>query len=445
MSLRARLAVVVALTVFLTAGLVIAFSHFFAQRELVSNLDSQLKVRATSLFDQPRGAGRAPGRRDRGDADLQLIAGFAQIISPRGDVIVSLSDAPEIPVDEHDIALAESGGRERFRTVDIDQERYRVITKSFPRGAIQVAISQESMAQTLDAFDRRLLMLGAAGVVLSGLAGWLVADRISRPIEGLAAAANTVAETKDFSRRINLDRSDEVGGLAASFDAMLVALEESKRQQHQLVQDASHELRTPLTSVRTNVDVLKSRIDEMDDAQRDAILGDLQAEVGELSALVGELVELATDSNADTAEFAPVDLSEISRRVAERFGRLHEREIMVRGATAAIVQGDAESIERAVVNLVTNAIKFSPDGSVVEILVGDRSVEVSDRGAGIPEGDLERIFDRFYRSDETRTLPGSGLGLAIVAQAAELHGGKAWAKNNPTTVGLTIGVRRPRG
>ncbi|MEE9416389.1 MAG: HAMP domain-containing sensor histidine kinase [Acidimicrobiales bacterium] len=438
MSLRTRLAVVVALTVFLTAGLVIAFSHFFAQRELLANLDSQLKVRATSLFDQPRGGGRGRGSRDRGDADLQLVAGFAQIIGPNGDVVISLSNAPEIPVDERDIALAQSADQERFRSLDIDGARYRVITKSFPRGAIQVAISQDSMTETLEAFDRRLLMLGAVGVVMAGLAGWLIADRISRPIEGLASAANAVAETKDFSRRINLDRSDEVGDLATSFDAMLEALEESKRQQHQLVQDASHELRTPLTSVRTNVDVLKGRIDEMDSAQRDAILGDLQTEVGELSSLVGELVDLATDTSDDVAEYSELDLFELCQEVADRFARLHGREIVVTGNSAAPVEGDAESIERAVVNLITNAIKFSPDDTAIAIVVGEGSIEVSDEGPGIPDADLDRIFDRFYRADETRTLPGSGLGLAIVAQTAERHGGKAWARNNPTG-GATVG------
>jgi two-component system sensor histidine kinase MprB len=186
--------------------------------------------------------------------------------------------------------------------------------------------------------------------------------------------------------------------------------------------DASHELRTPLTALRTNVDLLR-RAHSYDEAQRAELLGATDVELRELTDLVSELVELATDSRSEE-EVQPVDLGELVDRVAERQQRRSQREIDVTKDDPALVDGRVSLLDRAVSNLLDNALKFSPPTTTVEIVVRGSSVEVLDRGEGIPQDDLPHVFDRFYRSPTARTVPGSGLGLAIVEQIAELHGGR---------------------
>jgi len=243
-----------------------------------------------------------------------------------------------------------------------------------------------------------------------------------RPIEQLTTSASYVAATKDFDHPIAVTRHDEIGTLAANFNRMLDALRTSREQQRRLVMDASHELRTPLTALRTNVDLLR-RAHSYDDAQRAELLGATDVELRELTDLVSELVELATDTRSEEV-VQPVDLGEVVDRVADRQQRRAQRDIVVTKEEPALVDGRAGLLDRAVSNLLDNALKFSPPTAPVEIVVRGSTIEVLDRGEGIAAEDLPHVFDRFYRSPTARTLPGSGLGLAIVEQIAELHGGR---------------------
>ena len=185
--------------------------------------------------------------------------------------------------------------------------------------------------------------------------------------------------------------------------------------------DASHELRTPLTALRTNIDLLR-RARTFDAAQRDELLGETDVELRELTDLVSELVELATDTRSEELE-QPVDLGELVERIVTRQQRRTGREITLEIHDAAIVDARVTLLERAIGNLLDNALKFSPAGTPVEVVVRAAVVEVLDRGTGIDPDDLPHVFDRFYRSPTARGVPGSGLGLAIVEQIAELHGG----------------------
>jgi two-component system sensor histidine kinase MprB len=260
--------------------------------------------------------------------------------------------------------------------------------------------------------------------------GWVVADRVLRPVARLAAATEQVAETRRFDADLRVEGSDELGALARSFNSMLSTLRASREQQERLVRDANHELRTPLTSLRTNVDVLRRRGDVLMEQERESIIEEMDAEVRELTTLVTELVTLATNSGTMSPEdFVEVDVAELVRESAARTIRRTGREIVVEGADRACVMGDPTGLERAVGNLIGNAVKFSPTDMPIEIVVSATSVEVKDRGPGIVEEEQDRVFDRFYRSDRTRTMPGSGLGLAIVAEVAAAHGGAVHVRN----------------
>ena len=173
---------------------------------------------------------------------------------------------------------------------------------------------------------------------------------------------------------------------------------------------------------------------------RQRLLEDVEGESRELTDLVNELVQLATDSR-DAEDFEPVDLGVVADRVAVLFRRRTGREITV-GAEQVVVMGRRHSLERAISNLVDNALKFDAGGVArVEIQVRGTTVSVSDRGPGLADTEQHRIFDRFYRATEARSLPGSGLGLSIVHDVATSHGGAVFARNRPgggAVIGFTL-------
>jgi two-component system, OmpR family, sensor histidine kinase MprB len=209
---------------------------------------------------------------------------------------------------------------------------------------------------------------------------------------------------------------------------MLEALEGSVRAQRRLVADASHELRTPLTSLRTNIEVLAQGNGLAPPARR-RLLADVVAQLEELSVLVGDLVDLAREQEPDlTAEDVRLDLL-VEDAVAR--ARRHAPHVRFEVRTEpALVRATAARLDRALANLLDNAAKWSPSGSVVEVRSSaDGEVEVRDHGPGIAESDLPFVFDRFYRAPAARGLPGSGLGLAIVRQVAETHGGTVRVEN----------------
>jgi two-component system sensor histidine kinase MprB len=236
------------------------------------------------------------------------------------------------------------------------------------------------------------------------------------------------------------ERTDEIGRLAVSFRSMLDALEASRQQQHRLIHDAGHEMRTPLTSMRANVALLERAVDLPAD-ERAEVLAAIGSELVELSSLFDEMIELATDQRDDELASAPLDLDHVVRNVAATWHRRSDRPITVE-SSSSMVMGDSAMLERALTNLVNNADKFSPPGTPIEIVASEGSVSVRDSGPGIPLEERPRIFDRFYRTEATRSMPGSGLGLSIVAQVVERHGGEVWVSDSPSG-GADIGFRLP--
>ena len=282
-----------------------------------------------------------------------------------------------------------------------------------------------------DLFELRVIL---ALVVLSGIAaggglGMLVARGVIRPVQRLTDAAEHVAQTSDLTRRIEPTGSgDELDRLSAAFNAMMVTLEASQQAQRQLVADASHELRTPLTSIRTNVDLL-ARARDLPPDEREAVLSAARSQLEELTVLIGDLVDLARDREPAADELEELRLDDIVIDAVAR-AQLHAPAIrFVVSTEPTEVRASRGRVDRAVSNLLDNAVKWSaPDGEI-EVTVADGEVMVRDHGPGIPEEDLPFVFDRFYRAAGARRLPGSGLGLAIVRDVAERLGGSVTAAN----------------
>jgi two-component system, OmpR family, sensor histidine kinase MprB len=268
-----------------------------------------------------------------------------------------------------------------------------------------------------------MLLFGLAGVIGAAAAGWAVARNGLRPVRRLTRNVERIARTEDL-QPLPVEGDDEMARLATAFNDMLVALSASRDRQRRLVADAGHELRTPLTSLRTNLDLLlqADASGGLDSAARAELLEDVRGQIEEMSTLVGDLVELARDEPLRPV-VEQVDLAEVVDRAVARARR--------RGTSLTFdvetepwwVTGESASLERAVTNLLDNAVKWSPPDGTVRIRLTHGTLTVDDEGPGIEPADRAHVFDRFYRSEESRSMPGSGLGLSIVRQVIERHAG----------------------
>ncbi|MFF8776680.1 ATP-binding protein [Streptomyces sp. NPDC015140] len=372
-----------------------------------------------------------------------------QVLGPDGAVLDPAE--PRLPVtgaDRRAAGAAEAGRVVQHDDVDVGTDVFRVATVSLGggRGAVQVAQEFSDTEDLLRALQRRTLVLMAAVVLAAGLFGWWLARRITRRLVVLTSAAENVARTRRLGVPVPVTGPDEVGRLGRAFDLMLGRLAQSEEDQRRLVQDAGHELRTPLTSLRTNISLLR-RIDELPPAAREELVADLGQEARELTDLVNELVELAAGQSAGEPP-QPVDLADLAYDVAALARRRTGREIGVRVCGETTADGRPAMLTRALSNLVENAAKFDPEGTgPIEVAVagparpGPIRVEVLDRGPGIADADLTRVFDRFYRAADARSRPGSGLGLSIVREVALAHGGAPFAYRRDgggTVIGFTV-------
>jgi len=437
MSLRTRLTVIVAVIVAVAVVGGAYAAHLSTQHALQNETDKFLHDRAAGFVRQPPrdlggDFGGAPNDDDDHGGRYFEFDALQQTIDRNGTVTNSLPNQSALPIDAEDREIASSQSASRYRDVTIDGESYRMITASLRNGgAVQIARKVSETDDVLDVLRTRLVIIALAGIAFAALAAWLVMRRATRPIEQLTDTAEHIAETQDLGTPIPVKGDDEVGRLAASFNTMLIALDTSREQQQRLVVDASHELRTPLTAVRTNIDFL-GHAPTLGADERAQLIAETRLELDELTTLVSEMVELATDVRSEES-VEPVVLADVVNDVATRFRRRTGTEINVTilpsddlpadDVEAGVIDGRRAMLDRAVANLVDNALKFSPAGAAVDLTVRGTTVEVADRGPGIDPEDRARVFDRFYRATSARTLPGSGLGLSIVSQIATLHGG----------------------
>ncbi len=392
MSLRSRLTVIVAVIVAVAVVGGAWAAQVSARNALRDETDKFLHDRAAGFVQQPPnnlggdfGAPRGDDPDDHHGPYFEFDA-VQQTIDLNGKVTNSLPGQPSLPIDAQDRAIAAAKSRSRYRDVTVDGEDYRMITVSLrDGGAVQIARPVSETHDVLDVLRNRLVLIALAGVALAALAAWLVMRRATRPIERLTETAEHIAATQDLATPIPVRGDDEVGRLAASFNTMLIALDTSREQQQRLVVDASHELRTPLTAVRTNIDFL-GHATTLDADQRAQLIAETRLELDELTNLVSEMVELATDVRSQEP-VEPVPLAEVADDVAARFRRRTGHEIVLDADGAGVVEGRRAMLDRAISNLVDNALKFSPDDAPVTVTVRDTTLEVADRGPGIAPED----------------------------------------------------------
>lgn len=348
-----------------------------------------------------------------------------------------------LPVESYDHFIASNKSEPQARNVLVNDKEYRMRTTPLADGgAIQVARYMGETNRTLRNLLWNSIIIAASVAVIAGTGAWLITRRILKPVQQLTNASERVALTQDLNTPIKVNRPDEVGRLGRSFNAMLEALRNSRQQQRQFVADAGHELRTPLTSIRANIDLMK-RTDALTEEEKRQILDDVSEELSQLSKLVTELLDLAGGDGGGADEpLRTISLAALAEEAAERARRRTSRDVTVEVISEEELEGRADLLRRAIDNLIQNALKFSPESTAVRLRVDGKRLEVDDSGPGIPPGELQAVFDRFYRSVNAKSLPGSGLGLAIVKQIVERHNGRVWAQNTPgggAVVGFELG------
>ena len=251
-----------------------------------------------------------------------------------------------------------------------------------------------------------LALLSAIGVALAALAGWGVARAGLAPVGRLAAVAEQVTATGNPASRVEVDRADELGRLATSFNTMLDALQRSLAAQRQLVSDASHELRTPLTSLRINAELLASE-PGLSEPERQEVLDRVVGQVAELGQLVAGVTELARGEPVASA-FGEVRLDEVVAAVLAGARRDWSHTPFIADLEPRVVFGSTTRLQIAVRNLLDNAAKFGPPGAPVEVRLLGGELTVRDRGPGIAPADLPHVFERFPDPAEPGGLPAPG-------------------------------------
>ena len=431
-SLRTRVAIAVGVVVLCALTIVAAVVY----PAVAANLREQIDQ---SLLQVARNAPTVAGK-------LKKAAVIGQLVPFGSTQLQILPDAVPGPTDgfvgltEHDVLVAAGTDKAYFQDEVYDGIDYRIYTAQLPGSPgvlVRVAMPRSATQSTQTSLGWLLAALVPAGAIAAAVVARLAAGRVLRPVGQLTETVERIRTTGDLSAPIDTPGRDEISRLGQAFAAMTAALDESVGAQRRLVADASHELRTPLTSLITNLELLA---EQPDDPSTPALTAAALAEAAELRVLVNDLVELARDGEA-SFHVEDVRLDLVADRVAARAASRVPGLRYELDCRPTLVRGDPDALERAIGNLVDNALKWSPPAGRIRVSAARGIVEVSDDGPGIAAADLPFVFDRFYRSAAARALPGSGLGLAIVRRIADLHGGIVEAI--PLPRGVTLRLRLP--
>jgi signal transduction histidine kinase len=348
------------------------------------------------------------------------------------------------------IRLAESrigiGSRTMYVAVPISVDRQVV-------GAVHLSQSMSDLLTVIYDLRWRLVISAGVAAVVASVAGLLLSRALTRPIRQLTLAADEVARG-NLERQVPVRSADEIGRLGQAFNRMVAQLRATERMRTDFVSNVSHELRTPLTAIKGLVETLRDGA--VDDREvRDRFLTTVEDETDRLIRLVNDLLVLSkADSHALKLKREPLDVRDlIDRSICKLAPQLEEKGILVEASASdgpQLILADADRIEQVLVNLLDNAIKYSPEGGRITVAIDDEgqalemvSVAVGDEGVGIPAEDLPRVFERFYRVDRARARDGggSGLGLSIAKAIVEAHGGDITLRSEEgqgTTVRFTL-------
>jgi heavy metal sensor kinase len=451
-SVRVRLAFWYVGAMLVVIGVYVAAVYVFVSRNASENLNQQLRQDFTwvyaSLYQDEEGMYMLT-EPERIDPDFPLP--WVQVW--RGDrsrVVYRNGEAQRTSVPESRSVVGEG----IVTLTAEDGERMRIMTQrgalkgpfAESRVVIQIGRSESSMDAQLRDLALILVLGLPIAVAVAGVGGYVLARRALAPIERMTSHARTITAER-LNDRLPVDNpDDEMGRLAAVFNQTLGRLEQSFEQMRRFTADVSHQLRTPLTAIRS-VGEVGLRAGRRDEASYRAIIGSMLEETDRLSVLVDRLLSLSrAETHQATLTPDSVSLVELAEDVVGHLGVLAEEKgqslsVDATGRPTAVI--DRVVLRQALINLVDNAIKFTPSGGQVSVRVtsddGTAVVDVTDTGPGIPSEARERIFDRFFRGDEL-AASGTGLGLSIAKGAVEANGGQLTLERSDAQ-GTTFRIR----
>ncbi len=394
------------------------------------------------------------------DVELFASASGVQVIGPNGMVYKRSTNLGSMVVPSFRTALEPTQQGEEHSYYTTGANDAMMLVYSVPlivddniAGAVQVIKPVDAVSDALSQISRYLILGTGLSLVLAAIVGAFLARRTLAPIDNITKTARGITQTGDLGQRLNVvEDLSEVGQLSATFNAMLDQIEQLFATQQQLIADVSHELRTPLTTIQGNVELLQRMAgaavlgktltpDTL--TQIPEILAEVEVETGRMGAMISDLLLLAqADSGALLLQEEAVEIDTLlldvyrqAHRIADRAKGAGALEIRLGSEDQAQVWGDRERLRQLLLNLVDNAIKYSPDGGVITLSLENEgdwvAVSVDDTGIGISQENLDNVFTRFYRTDKARSreLGGSGLGLSIVQWIADAHGGKVTAES----------------
>ncbi len=441
------------------------FLYFTLADSLYKGVDNKIRTMAeivASSTRSPFGAGTSMADLDQIMTErfgIRPLGRFIQILDESGRIgekSTNLRDV-QIPISVQTMKAA-SRGVITFETVQV-MEKYplRVVTMPIMEnekmvGIVQVGSSLEGVEEALDQLLLILLIAVPAALLIASAGGLFLANQALRPVDAITRIARRIG-SGDLSQRIRIKRvNDEIGRLASTFNEMIAKLEKSFHQVKRFTADASHELKTPLTILRGEVEVGLKKKRGLKEYQ--SILASNLEEINRMSRIVEDLLTL---SRADMGELImereEIELSALAREVWEDLQLLAKKKriqlkFMDNGFTR--VEGDPLFLRQLILNITENGLKYTRAGGEVAVRVkGDRDqgvvrLLVADTGVGIPQKDLKRIFDRFYRVDgaRSRETGGTGLGLSICQWIAQAHEGRI-AVESKVGKGSTFTVTLP--
>ncbi|MBP2218170.1 cell wall metabolism sensor histidine kinase WalK [Arthrobacter sp. CAN_C5] len=430
---------------------------------LIEQMDSDILVNAPNVAQNILPDGSADGSLLRFYGELRNEDG--QLL--RATVSQGSTDVPDIPV--LNVEQVQARGQDGFTVPGSvsGSPGWRVVLFALrnEQGSVAVASSLSTVNRSLEEVGQIIFGVGlGATMVASGIA-FIAVTRQFRPLGRVERTAAAIA-AGDLSRRVEVERpATEVGRLSRSLNAMLAHIEaafsartESERKMRRFVADASHELRTPLVTIRGFSELYRHGALQNDD-DVGAAMGRIESEAKRMGELVEDLLTLARIDEQRPLKSEPLDLVILGNDAAlDARAIAPDRQITVIGldggpAQPAPTVGDEARLRQVVANLMTNALRYTPDGTPIEIAVGvapvihgrmDSVIEVRDHGPGISEEDAARVFERFYRADSSRyrETGGTGLGLAIVAALVAQHDGSVRLEET-VGGGATLSIRLP--
>jgi two-component system OmpR family sensor kinase len=435
-TLRVRLVLAAAGSIVAALALFGVATVVVVRHELRSSLDSALRQRAVQVAELAVSAPAllsTPGALESPVSGHQIVV---EVLDARGRIVArSLTLGAEIlPEDRLALATLKSGTT-GFEDVELDNHVFRVFAAPIPLtgpaggGAVLVASDTTDITQTSNHLAVVVALIGVGVAVLAALVAFGLTRRGLLPLRRLAVAAGEIERTADPSRRLpDSGAADEIGQRTGVLNRMLASLEAARAGERRFLADASHELRTPVTTLLGNVEFAARHGADPE------VLQELQRDARRLARLVDDLLVLER-AGASVGEGAPVELSDVVRKVGRRFGQLE-----LGGVASVVVRGDQVELVRAVENLVENALVHGPDSGPVTIsltVVADRALlTVQDSGPGPDVADRDRLFERFWRGSDASGRPGSGLGLSIVSAIAARHGGVVRVDGSAFTIDL---------